>query len=237
VSTRRRSSVHGRGGGTAGFTLIEMMVVVAVLAIVATVAWRTSSATKPRARLASAAVELQAVIQAARQQALATGHDAAVLFYPNQVTGSGTGRVIVYLDVDGGFMAGTQPVGDPSFCTLDPANVALPAGSNNQILYTVDIQDLVTFAKPPSLVTIPYPYNQVPMPATGCLFCDGTRGAIRFDAKGRATFYTTCGLNAALTGDPWTTWGGSISLANNDVRASRVVIVTPYGSVRGFNDQ
>jgi hypothetical protein len=90
----------------------------------------------------------------------------------------------------------------------------------------------------------------VPFPVTGCSFCaaGGTvpdvtgvlravpgPGAIRFDARGSATFYSTCG---PVPGN-WP-YGGSISLtapgtSGLGLHGTLVLVVTPAGIVRIFN--
>ncbi len=78
-------------------------------------------------------------------------------------------------------------------------------------------------------MVLPFPYNKVPLPATGCSFCGADRGAIRFDARGRASFFSTCGAPGDFPN------GGSISLTSTEVSGSRLLVVTPYGGVRFFD--
>ncbi len=217
-----------------GVTLLELMVVVAIIGIMATLAYTSYLHDLPRARLASTTTDLQALIQSARQKALSSGHDVAVLFYPSQITGRGVGRVVVYLDGTGGFMNGTPQPGDPSFCTFNPVTMATRSPPHD-IPDSLDFPNLVAIApvaQPATLAAqMTFPYNALPVPGAGCSFCDAalTRGAIRFDQKGNATFYSTC------SPAPLAVQGGSISLTSTDLAGSRVLVVTPYGNVRVFN--
>ncbi len=211
-----------------GFTLLEVAITVAILGVLVALSWSSYSHTRPRARLSATAADLHALIHGARQQALATGREVSVLVYPAQSTGSGTGRVVEYLDMKGGFMTGTAPPGYPTFCTFNPGAPAAP--DPNDILDSVEIPMQVTIAPPANPVALTFPYN-VPQPTTGCSFCAGTpsMGAIRFDARGRATFFSTCGTPGVFP------TGGSISLTSADLAGSRVLAVTPNGSVRVFD--
>lgn len=211
-----------------GFTLLEVAITVAILGVLVALSWSGYSKTRPRAKLAATATDIHALIHGARQQALATGHDVSVLFYPAQATGSGTGRVVEYLDMAGGFMTNTAPPGYPSFCTYDPG--AAGAQAPNDVLDTVEIPRQVAIAPPANPVALTFPYN-VPQPTTGCSFCGASpnMGAIRFDSRGRATFFSTCGVPGAFPN------GGSISLTSAELAGSRVLAVTPGGSVRIFD--
>jgi prepilin-type N-terminal cleavage/methylation domain-containing protein len=216
-----------------GFTLIELITAVAVCGIIAALAFSSYSRTRPRARLASTAVGVQAMIHAARQQALSSGREVSVLFYPAQVTGQGTGRVVVYADNAGGFMLGgaALPAGFPSFCTFNPGSPAAPLP--NDLPDSLDLPLHVAVAPPANPVVLPFPYNQVPPPPTGCSFCDAgmTQGAIHFDSRGRATFYTSCGTASQVLPNS----GGSISFTSDELAGSRVLVVTPNGMVRAFD--
>lgn len=210
--------------------MIEMLVTVAIVAVVAGLAWSSYAAARPRLRLTNTSAEVESLISMARQKALGSGRDVSVLFYPTQGTGAGVGRIVVFYDGEGGFMAGTPPAGFPSFCDYDSEK--MPEGGRNSTVAFIDVPPSVRIAAAPAnLVPIPFPYATVPFPATGCSFCDGgnTRGGIRFDSRGRAWFYSTCGPPG-----PSAT-GGSITISSDRILGTYVVVVTPTGSVRTFN--
>jgi prepilin-type N-terminal cleavage/methylation domain-containing protein len=224
-----------------GFTLIEMMVVVLIMAVLVGLAWSTTIRTKPRARLQSTTAELQATIQAARQRALGSGRDTVVLFYYSDVAATtGSGRVVVYHDMAGGFVDGTAAGGLPTFCTFDPRTMATAAP--NDILGSMDLPGDVLIGAPLRTPTLPYPYSRVGSVTTGCRFCTGSLtiagvavhiGAIRFDPAGHASFYGTCGT--APLSDAAFAQGAALSLTSADANESRVLVVTTYGSVRAFD--
>jgi prepilin-type N-terminal cleavage/methylation domain-containing protein len=211
-----------------GFTLIELMVVVAIVGIVAALAAMSFNQSQPRARLVSVAADIEGELRMARQKALASGRDVLVLVYGNQVTGSGTGRVLAYYDGASGFADGTAAAPNPTLCTFNPITLATQAP--NDILDQLDLPNRVVVGAPGIMPAFEYPDTLVPPPATGCSFCGaGNSGAIRFDARGRATFYSTCGNPVVAN------FGGSIGLLASDANGGKVIIVRPYGTVRTYD--
>jgi prepilin-type N-terminal cleavage/methylation domain-containing protein len=215
-----------RRPGTRGFTLIEMAVVVAIAAVLAALAYTALRRANPRARLAGLGTELHAMLHGARQEALARGRDVAVLFYPAAANGPGTGRVFVLADEQGGFLLGAAPPGLPDFCTMAPAS---PSG---QVIATLDLPPGFTLSAPARAQAFPFPWNLVPAPAGGCSFCSTgatAQGAVRFDAQGKATFYSTCGAVLAIVN------GGSVAITHAELGGSRVTVILPNGGVRTFS--
>lgn len=197
-----------RSRATHGFTLIEMAVVVAIIGVIAALATVTMSRSRPRASLAGAAADLQALLHGARQQALASGQDVAVLVFPNQATpGGAKGRVAVVLDGDH-FML--DP-GQTDF-NLDGVKAAqVGVGPNSELLTTLDLPAGIEIGPAQGLgadFKLVAPYAGIPVNAD-CTFCEGDkeerRGAIFFDARGRARFY-------AKVGPPLAVDGGSLSV-------------------------
>jgi prepilin-type N-terminal cleavage/methylation domain-containing protein len=210
-----------------GFTVVEAMVVMAIIGVLAALALPAVFRQRPRAYLAAATAELQSVVHGARQHALATGHDVWVVVFPEFVSGVGTGRVIIYEDGNFDFSVANAP-GGTDLARMVPATPA--SGSLSRVVTTMDLPAGVTFgvegSGPPAL---PKPLNGVDV-TKGCSFC-GTltdhRGGIRFDSRGRASFYGQPGI-------PLVTTGAALSLTSSPaISGQRTLIVTPItGAVR-----
>lgn len=197
-----------------GFTVLELVVVIAIIVVLGAITFGSFSRQLPRANLNSAASELQAALHGARQHALATGHDVWVMVFPQYVTSSGTGRIIVYEDAASSFAAGgTLTVGN-----YDPATLAFVAPG--QVVTTVDLPTGIVVGPAigrGSSASLPAPLSGVDV-TKGCSFCstsgDG-RGAVRFRPNGSASFYAgstlqtvtggaSMGLNATAVNRTWT---------------------------------
>jgi type II secretory pathway pseudopilin PulG len=205
-----------------GATIIELIITVAVMVILTTVAYTSLARAKPRANLMGSATELEAVLRNARQNALSTGHDTVVMVFPNNKNQQGgTGSVISWEDASHNFFGSTPP----NFGTFDPAK---PAAADN-LLGKLDLPLGITFgfgglAAP----TLEAPYSGI---ATGaCSFCatggDG-RGAVVFDPRGRARFYSSTGAELSV-------FGGTVALQGTpNVQGYRLLVISkPGGSVR-----
>lgn len=217
-----------RTTGNRGFTLIEAMVVVAVIGIVSALAYTSLSRARPRAELSGVANELQALMYRARQEALARGRDVTVVFYPAAPTPSGVGRILVVADDASGFMAGTAPAGALDYCTMTPT-------STPDIIAQIDLPPDLRIAAPARAVALPFPYNLVSAPTAGCSFCTGTvsgggaRGAVRYDSRGRASFFANCGAPSSFPS------GASVAVTSTALQGSRVLVVPPVGGARTFS--
>jgi prepilin-type N-terminal cleavage/methylation domain-containing protein len=213
-----------------GFTMIEIAVVVAIVAVMVALGYPLLRRARPRAELAGLGTQLHALVHRARQEALARGKDVAVIFYPAAATGSGVGRILVIADDTHGFMAGTAPAGNLDYCT------STPAVHGGETLTDLELPSGVTLTAPARTDPFPFPYNLVPAPTGGCSFCTGTvpgggaRGALRFDSRGRATFFADCGLPPLDLPN-----GGSVALTNTGLSGSRVLTVLPSGGIRTFS--
>jgi type II secretory pathway pseudopilin PulG len=188
--------------------MIEMAIVIAIIGVITAIAMVSLSRSRPRATLAGAAADLQALLHGARQQALASGQDVGVLVFPNQATpGGAKGRIAVVLDGDHFLL-------DPAETTynLDSVKSAqIGVGPNSELLTTLDLPAGVEVGPVQGLgaaFKLVAPYATIPVNAD-CTFCDGDadkrRGAILFDSRGRARFYPKVGPPLAVD-------GGSLSL-------------------------
>ena len=201
-----------------GFTLIELAVVMAIVAVLAMLGVSNLWRFRPRARLADASNELVALLHGARQRALSTGNDVVVMVFPAFAGPNGTGRILVY--EDGDFTVLT-PAAVPNLASYVPG--VLSHGPTSDVIATFDVPPGVLIAAstatPPALVA---PYAGVPV-NVDCSFCAGTgtdrRGAIRFDSRGRAFLYAT-------SGPPLTDSAGTLSLTTPETGGQRTLLVT-----------
>ncbi len=221
-----------------GFTIVELVTVIAIVGIVAALAWSNFSRQKPRANLMGAAVELESLLRNARQNAITRGIDTIVLVFPNAASPTansvgGVGRFITVEDGAHTFFTGTPT----NLSRFDPAiadggtgfgaavgaligTFDLPAGITVGIGSTV--QDLS--ATPYAGITV-----------SDCSFCTGSgtsrRGAIAFDARGRARFYSP-DANTPLAAQ-----GASLAIQGTDAIGYRLLVITPAtGGVRLFTN-
>jgi len=210
--------------------MVEVMVVLAIVAVLATLAAVGMARFRPRASLSSSAAQLTALFNAARQNSLATGHDTVVMVFPQYVNSAGgVGRVVLYEDAAYNFFSTTATPNFTGFSPADPSTT----WSRGEVLETLDLPLNVTvglggLAAP----TLAAPYNHIT--ASACSFCaasgDG-RGAVVFDPRGRAFFYTASGAALAI-------WGGTLALQGPAGTSGyrMVIITTATGSVRAINN-
>ena len=215
------------------FTIIELIIVVAIMAALAAIAWSNLWRLRPRAQLADATSELVALVHGARQHALATGNDVAVMVFPNFAGSGSTGRVVVYEDGNADLFSDAATI---NFAGYDAA--ALPRAGRSTIVADYDLPRNVVVgpsAGAGSSAALVAPMAAIPI-NVDCSFCkaDGDRrGAIRFDSRGRASFYSG---NTGLGQPAANVVGGSLSLAAPEVGGQRTIIVTSgTGSVTLHN--
>jgi Tfp pilus assembly protein FimT len=223
---------------------MEMMTVLLIFGTLLALAVSTLSRMKSRVTLATTVAELQGLIHQARQSALASGNPVAILIYPNysaSATGAqSTGYVVAYQDACFDFFT-TTPACGMNYGNFNPA--APVVGANGAVQSTV-------------LDTMPLPNGIIVGPATGmgagatlvaplqsilvntyCSFCGPTGGAIQFDPRGQATFYSLNGTN--FTPVP-VTGGGSLSLTYDPLTTSvtgqrTLIIFSASGAVQTIN--
>jgi len=225
---------------SSGFTLIEMVIVISIVAILAAAAVASLKRGRNRASLLAATTELASLLHQARQTALGTGTPVAVLLYKGySAPGSGaTGYAIVYQDACFDFFTGGATCG-VTYATYDPSVLAFGTSG------TTKSAVLDTMALPPGVIVGPAtgmgtgtalraPIAGIPVDVD-CSFCGATGGAVVFDASGQASFYSLAG--GSQTGPLAVNGGASVSLgydpAITTVTGQRtLVILSASGVVR-----
>ncbi len=101
----------------AGFTLIELMVVVAIVAILAALAAPSFADLLRRNRLSAAVSALQVSLSLARSEAVKRGADARVTVAANTLAGAWTNGWTVFVDGTGTANAGLAPTADTTGVT------------------------------------------------------------------------------------------------------------------------
>jgi prepilin-type N-terminal cleavage/methylation domain-containing protein len=215
-----------------GFTLVELAVTVAIVGIVAALAYSSLERFRPRAHIANTATELQSLLHGARQTALASGREVLVMVFPNCPTREGTGRVVVYQNGDPAFFSGG---GAPNFAGYDCTVQA--AGPGSEVLDVLDFPQGVRVGPATGLGLsrrLAAPYDRIDV-TRDCAFCDGDgaarRGAIRFDSRGRAWFHDRNGPAMAAPS------GSSFSVASTEIGGTRALVIqASTGSVHAVNE-
>jgi prepilin-type N-terminal cleavage/methylation domain-containing protein len=219
-----------------GFTLIEMMVTVAIILTVAAMIGFGFGRAKPRMRLNGSAAEFQSLVLSARQNALATGRTTVVMVFPTFqiVNNTGVGRVVMFQDDPGTFFSATGALNFANY------SAATPQGNGEHLLAVMDVSPTIAIGPPGKRTdtTMPQPFDRVPIDFA-CTFCAGDRGAIAFNVQGVASFYSAIG--APLTVD-----GGSVSFytpsernpaadtAANATEIRTVAVVAATGAIRSL---
>jgi len=225
--------VNTRARRYRGFTLLEMVVVLAIIMAVLVLVYGTSRRPRESAQLSSVVLDVRGVFAQARQEALTTGRDVAVMVFPDFPTPArGTGRLIIYRDGDGDFFSNAGAV---NFGGYNPTGTA--AGPGSEVLEVLDLEAGARFGPVTGQgagVTLPAPFSLLPVDSD-CTFCDGAprRGAVVFDHAGRARFQSGNGPPLAAPA------GGSITVTSttwtDEVRTLAVMAST--GALRTINHQ
>jgi prepilin-type N-terminal cleavage/methylation domain-containing protein len=216
-----------RSRSARGFTLIEMMVVVGLIAVgAALVAWGFG-AQKEREKLRSSSLELRGALTQARQTALASGNRVAVMIFPagfRSIQGPRAGYVVYEDGEPAG--AGLFDAGAPvNFDAFDPNSPG--KGPNSRVIDTSELPFLVSIGPPDgwgagTVAKGAYAGIRLDVP---CAFCTGAggRGAIVFDPLGGVSFFDRNGPPLALS-------GAAVSLTARDTREVKTIVVGANGS-------
>lgn len=108
---------RGTGRSVAGFSLIEAMVVVSIVAILAAIAAPSFSDMLRSNRLSAASSALQVSLSLARSEAVKRGADARVTVAANTTAGVWTNGWTVFVDGTGTANAGVAPTADTAGVT------------------------------------------------------------------------------------------------------------------------
>ena len=201
-----------------GFTLIELMVVVSIIAITTAMTVFAFGRQKPRRQLDGMALELRAQLMGARQTALATGTPVAAVVFPDFVTGTGTGRIVFYRDGDFSLFSTAAAV------NLDNLDAAAPAsGARSEILDTLDLDNSVVVGPATgqgASAIMPAPFSGIAI-NVACAFCTGAdrRGAVVFQPNGTVTFQDRAGPPLPLP------QGASLSLTRAESEEVRTIAI------------
>jgi type II secretory pathway pseudopilin PulG len=208
-----------------------MAVTVAIVGVLAALAYSSLERSRPRSNLATTSQELHALLRNARLNALATGNPTIVAFFPDFVNRrGGVGRIVVLEDRDGTFFVSSSA---SNFSNYDPARDA----GEDEVLLRLDLPRNVVLASAPGApASFDPPFDRITVgDCTFCASAGDARGAIRFDSRGRATFFSTAGA-------PLDTWGASLALSMRSARTTAplipgvrlFVITASTGSVKSF---
>jgi prepilin-type N-terminal cleavage/methylation domain-containing protein len=211
-----------------GFTLIELVTVVAIVGVAAAMVLWGYAKVKERGLLRGAALEMRGIFVAARQHAATTGNRTVVMIFPNEVTDfrGAVGKLILYEDGDADFFGGGGPL---TFDAYDPR--VEEAGPRSQVVETMELPFTVTFGPVDGWgvgTTAVAPYAGIPLDRP-CVFCTGAngRGAVVFDPLGAVTFYDRDGPPLPLP-------GAALTLTARDTNEVKTLLIAGNGSMRSI---
>ncbi len=236
-----------------GFTLIEAMVVVAIVGILAALSFSYLRPLSPRAKLSGAARVLSAQLSAGKSQAYGRSFRVAILINTDSADSRFSHWMVVdpWSTLDESMANDANWTGPADLLPVAPA----PEGSSYRILdsetlpATVNLPALVSggtaaltgfrgpvargaysgtavakYPQCPAAGFFPPPFCNVPV--GGCTFCTNGRGAIFFEPDGGVRLINHQGQENGLR--------GSISLAEATIDDVRSVVLTSAGLVRAF---
>ena len=117
----------------AGFTLIEMMIVVAIISILSALAFPSLSTLIPRTRTKAAVRELRGYLQKAKLEAIKQNTDCLVVFKPKSVTDAGSCVTCIDLDNNDTCTATDDTISQLDFNNYNSVELTNPnfSGNNN----------------------------------------------------------------------------------------------------------
>jgi len=210
-------------GRSRGYTLLELMITVAVIGIVAAASITYLGGFRRRVSLQSMMHEVDALMGEARLRAIENGRNNLVLFYPP--TAARPGRIVHYEDAASTFFGAAVP----NFGSLDP--MAPVAGGSSVVVDTITMPSTANIGAS-GIAALPAPLATIAV-NTACGFCAAggdRRGAVVFDSRGRASFYSGVGAALVVNG------GASISFVDSQSTARWLLVVTSGGGVQLINN-
>ncbi len=115
--SRSLARLTGRSLWVRGFTLLEAMIVVAIIAILASLAGPSFSSLLQKNRLAAASSALQVSLSLARSEAVKRGADSRVTVAASTAAGAWTNGWVVFADQTGNANSGLAPTADSATIT------------------------------------------------------------------------------------------------------------------------
>jgi prepilin-type N-terminal cleavage/methylation domain-containing protein len=202
------------GFSRSGFTLIELMIVIAIVGVVAGMAAATASQIGSRNATQNASSDLSSILNKARSRAELRGGDVYVIVYPRMTrTGAmtgGSGAVFIFEDMNGNFLTGSGPCNgsgtqDCSWANfVPPNNVRGPATSPDRTLEAIYLDNYpkknVRFGKPATTTwAMPFAGIGTNADTNGCSFCGTSthKGAIVFTGEQMLRFLDHTGAPVA----------------------------------------
>ncbi|MDP2275129.1 MAG: prepilin-type N-terminal cleavage/methylation domain-containing protein [Archangium sp.] len=195
-----------------GFTLLEIMVVVAIIGIVTSMAAVTATQIGARNATQNAASDLSSLLQGARARAEQRGSDVYVIIYPRwdktaaTTTTGGRGAVFVYEDGNGDFLTSTGVCNgsgtlDCGFANFSPAAFTPRTGSTDRFVQAIYLDDYpkknARFGKDTTAFAPPFTAIGTAADTNGCSFCGAIRGAVVFTGEQQLRFLDQTGLPVA----------------------------------------
>jgi prepilin-type N-terminal cleavage/methylation domain-containing protein len=228
---RYLASLAKRERRPGGFTLIEVLIVVAILGVTTGLALVAYGAVGQRGALQNAAFELQGVLSTARTRASSAGYPVWVVFYPTGGRGTlraGKGAFVVVEDRQGVFTRNPNGL----FSLPFKVDVVGNTGTVSAIFYLDDYGHKVRFGALTPGRTDVYGAPFLGLAVQTCSFCagtDGPSGAMGFYPEGSARFVDG-------TGQWITTTNQSLAFSSEQGRGQYLFAVSgPSGYMATFS--